>query len=105
MSALADLVVSATMSRSKGADMWAKRFWSFLRYSRWLLGLGWLAFCAEFVIHRQQHLDPFGHLVPVTEFLMFSLPLAAVFAGCFELMMREKAGITRSRDSKVGLGR
>ena len=85
--------------------MWEKRFWLFLRYTRWLLWLAFLGYCLEFVIHREQHLNSFGQLLLTSEFWMFSLPLAAVFAGCLELMMREKAGITRSSDQKIGLSR
>ena len=76
--------------------MWAKRVWLFFRYTRWILWLGFLGLSAEFVIHRPQNLDSFGHLLPTTELLMFALPVTAVFIGCLELMLREKAGISRS---------
>src|SRR4030095_16620492 len=46
-------------------------------------------------VHRSDHLDSFGHILPATEFLIFALPLAAIFAGFFELMMRERTGLTR----------
>jgi hypothetical protein len=82
-----------------------KRLWLFLRYTRWLLWLAFLGLSAEFVIHREQHLDTFGHLIPTTEVWMLSLPLAAVFVGCLESMVREKAGITRGTTQKAGLGR
>jgi hypothetical protein len=38
---------------------------------------------------------------------MFALPLAAIFAGCFELMMRDRAGITRGpqKSDEIGLKR
>ena len=72
-----------------------KRLWQLLRFTRWLLSLAFLWLSVEFVIHRQQHLDSFGHLIPTTKALMFALPLAAVAIGCLQLMVREKAGITR----------
>ena len=57
------------------------------------------------MIHRPQHLDPFGRLYMTTELWMYLLPLAAVFVGCFELMMREKAGIPRLKTDQVGFDR
>lgn len=84
--------------------MSAKGLWLSFRYTRWLLWLGWLVYCAEFVLNRQNHMNPFGQLRLSTEFWMFTLPLMAVTVGCFELMIREKAGITRS-NSKVGIDR
>jgi hypothetical protein len=63
------------------------------------------AVAAWFLFHRQEHFNVFGQLLLTTEFWMFSLPFAAVFAVCLELMMRERAGITRSADHKVGLDR
>jgi hypothetical protein len=69
--------------------------WVFFRCLRWLFGLGAVAYYIEFFMHRPDHLNQFGHLLPATEFWMFSLPLAAIFAGFFELMMREKANLQR----------
>jgi len=39
--------------------------------------------------------NSFGHILPATEFWMFALPVAAIFSGFFELMMREKTGLPR----------
>jgi hypothetical protein len=69
--------------------------WLFFRCLRWLLWLGAVAYGAEFVLNRDAHLTQFGHLLPTTEALMFGLPLGAVFAGFFELMMRERTGLPR----------
>jgi len=85
--------------------MWAKRLWLFFRYSRWLLWLATIGYSIEFMIHRSQHLDPFGRLYLTTEVWMYLLPLAAIFIGCFELMMREKAGISRLQSDQVGFDR
>jgi hypothetical protein len=57
--------------------------------------VGRIAYNIEFMAHRPDHLNQFGHLLRGTEFWMFSLPVAAVFVGFFELMMREKAGLPR----------
>jgi hypothetical protein len=78
-----------------------RRLWQLLRYTRWLLSLTFLGLSLEFVIHRQQHFDAFGHLSLADEVWMFGLPLAAVFVGCLELMIREKAGIARGTAQKA----
>lgn len=82
-----------------------KRLWQLMRYTRWLLWLAFLGLSLEFVIHRQQHLDHFGRLTLTTEEWMFGLPLAAVFVGFLELLVREKGGITRGTSQKVGFER
>jgi hypothetical protein len=69
--------------------------WLFFRCLRWVLWLGFLAYSAEYLANPLHHIDQFGHLLPTTEAMMFGLPLAAVFAGCLELMMRERAGLPR----------
>jgi hypothetical protein len=57
------------------------------------------------MMNRRHHMDEFGRLYLSTEFWMFFLPLAAVFAGFFELMMRGRAGITRRKSEEIGLKR
>jgi hypothetical protein len=69
--------------------------WLLFRGLRWLLWLGTIAYYAEFLSNPQDHLTPFGHLLVTTELWMFGLPLAAVFMGFFEMMMRERAGLPR----------
>src|SRR5262249_56701184 len=91
--------------RGEFSGMSSRRLWLLLRYTRWLLWLVFLGLCLEFFIHRQEHLDTFGRLRLTTEEWMFGLPLAAVFVGCLELLLREKAGITRAPGQKVGFGR
>ena len=85
--------------------MSSRQIWMLLRYTRWLLWLAWLAYCVEFVIHRPQYINAVGQLLLRTEVWMFGLPLAAVFVGCLELLMREKAGLSRQPDAKIGFGR
>jgi hypothetical protein len=59
-----------------------------LKRSLWA---GLVAFCLYFVSDRSPHLNQFGHLTIVTEYIMFRLPLTAIFAGLFELMFRDRA--------------
>ncbi len=67
----------------------------FFRCLRWLLWIATAAYYTEFFVYRSDHLDSFGHLLTTTEFWMFGLPIAAIFAGFFELMMRERTGLPR----------
>jgi hypothetical protein len=69
--------------------------WIVLRVLRWLMWLGALAYYVEFLLNRRSHLGQFGSLMLTTELWMFALPLAAMFAGFFELAAREKAGLSR----------
>jgi hypothetical protein len=69
--------------------------WLFFRCLRWLLWIAAAAYFTEFYFNSPDHLDSFGHLLPTTEFWMFGLPLAALFTGFFELMMRERTGLPR----------
>ena len=85
--------------------MLLNRLWQLLRYTRWLLWLAFLGLSLEFYMHRQEHLDAFSRLRLTTEAWMFGLPLAAVFVGFLELIVREKAGIRRVTGQKVGLER
>jgi hypothetical protein len=77
----------------------------FFRYSRWLLWLAWLGYNLEFVIHRQQHMDPLGQLALTTEVWMFGLPIAAVTVGLFEMMMRDMAGIKWEPKNPISVDR
>jgi hypothetical protein len=87
--------------------MSARHLWIFFRYTRWLLWLATIGYSIEFMMNRQHHMDEFGRLALTTEFFMFALPLAAVFAGCIELMIRDRAGITRGpqKSDEIGLKR
>ena len=60
-----------------------------------------IAYFFFFWIDPDRHLDQFGHLTYITEAFMFGLPMAAVFMGCFELMVRERAAIPRPTFSRV----
>lgn len=69
--------------------------WLCFRVLRWAAWIFFFALSFYFLSDRQPHLNSFGHLLPMTELLMFGPTLVAVFAGFFELMMRERAGIVR----------
>jgi len=69
--------------------------WLFFRCLRWLLWIAAAAYYTESYVHSSDYVNSFGHILPATEFWMFALPLAAVFAGFFELMMRERTGLPR----------
>jgi hypothetical protein len=62
--------------------------WKAIRYLRWALWLGFVGYGFYFASDRAPHLDQFGHLKPSVEMVMFGLPVAAVFAGFFELLCR-----------------
>jgi hypothetical protein len=63
--------------------------------------LATIAYNCLFLIHKQSHFNQFGNLLLTTEALMFTLPTAAIFAGFFELMMRERAGFPRPTWSRT----
>jgi hypothetical protein len=72
-----------------------KTAWMMFRYLRWGLWLATAFYYVEFFVNRDNHLTPFGHLLTSTELWMFGLPMAAIFAGFLEMMMRERARIAR----------
>jgi hypothetical protein len=75
--------------------------WITFRIFRWGLWLATIAYYFYFWIDRESHLDEFGHLTYATEAFMFGLPMAALFMGFFEMMMRERAGLPRPTFSRV----
>ena len=77
----------------------------FFRYARWLLWIAVLAYAAEYLLNPRDHLDSFNRLLRTTEFWLFTLPTLAMFAGFFELMMRDKAGLPRPKFGQLGLPR
>ena len=71
--------------------------WLFFRVLRWIAWLWIIGFSLYFLQDRKPHLNSFGHLLPITELNMFGPILIGVFAGLFELMMRERANRPRPR--------
>ncbi|HYY38804.1 MAG TPA: hypothetical protein VE801_13775 [Xanthobacteraceae bacterium] len=75
--------------------MTAATGWLIFRILRWALWLASIGYYFYFWIGPERHLDQFGHLTYATEAFMFGLPLAAIFMGFLEMMMRERAGLPR----------
>ena len=75
--------------------MTPKIVWLLFRLARLGLWLWAIVYYTLFALNRPDYLTPFGHLQTTTEMWMFGLPLAAVFMGFMELMMRERAGLPR----------
>jgi len=69
--------------------------WLFFRLLRWAAWIFFFGFAVYFSLDRAPHLNSFGHLLHTTEAMMFGPAIVAIFAGFFELMMREKAGMPR----------
>jgi len=67
--------------------------WLMLRILRWTAWLAVVGYYTYFAMTRPSHLNTFGHLLPSTEFWMFFLPLVAIFMGCMEVIMRDRAGV------------
>lgn len=67
--------------------------WLFFRVLRCGFWLATALYYFMFAQDRADYLTPFGHLTIRTEMWMFGLPLAAVFLGFMELMMRQWAGL------------
>jgi len=81
--------------RKQVSAMTSKTVWLLFRVVRIGLWLATVAYYARFAMNRQEFLTAFGHLQTTTEMWMFGLPLAAIFMGFMELMMRERAGLPR----------
>jgi len=71
--------------------------WLSFRLLRWLSWITFFLYGVYFVSDRSAHLNSFGQLLHTTEVFMYGSALIAVFAGFFELMMREKAGLRRPK--------
>jgi hypothetical protein len=75
--------------------------WLFFRAMRWLAWFGLLAYSIHFLNNRQYHVTSLGHLQPMTEAALFGFGVISVFAGFFELMMRERAGLARPKPLRL----
>ena len=71
--------------------------WVSFRVLRWLCYLGLIAFSLYFISDRAPHTNSFGQLTLRAEAMLFGLGVGGMFAGLFELMMRDRAGIARPR--------
>ena len=72
--------------------------WLILRISRWLLWLGFFAYCFYVNYFWADLVNQFGHLPFYVEVLIFGLANAAVFAGLLEMMMR---GLRVSKEALI----
>ena len=75
--------------------------WLLFRAMRWLAWIGFFLYSAHFIAYRSEHVTSLGHLVLKTEVALFGFAIAAVFAGFFELMMRERAGLDRPKPLRL----
>ena len=71
--------------------------WLFFRAIRWLAWIAFFGWSFYFWLDRAPHLNSFGHLLLRTEMMFFGLATLAVFSGFFETMMRDRAGLARTR--------
>lgn len=69
--------------------------WMFCRLARWALWLGFFAYALYVHLNRATIFTKLNQLPLHVELLMNGFALAAVFMGFFELMAREKAGLSR----------
>jgi hypothetical protein len=69
--------------------------WLAFRILRWLGWLGLIAYSVAFFVDPRAHFNAFGQLYHSSEAALFGFTLLAIFAGFFELMMRERAGLDR----------
>lgn len=78
--------------------------WLVTRLLRWLAWLSFLGFALYYYSDPRPHINIFGQLRPMTEFIMFGSGLAALFLGFLELMMRERTGLPRPAFGRNWLG-
>ena len=76
--------------------MTARTAWHGLRGLRWLLWVAFVVFALVYWLDSTKYHNQFGNLLLWVEAVMFGLPVAAVFVGFIEMMMRERAGIFRA---------
>ena len=77
--------------------MTARTAWHGLRGLRWLLWAAFVVFALAYWLDQTKYHNQFGNLLLWVEAVMFGLPVAAVFVGFIEMMMRERAGIIRAQ--------
>jgi uncharacterized membrane protein len=77
--------------------MTARTVWHGLRGLRWLLWAAFVIFALAYWLDPTKYHNQFGNLLLWVEAVMFGLPVAAVFVGFIEMMMRERAGIIRAQ--------
>jgi len=75
----------------------ARTAWHSVRMLRWMLWAAFIVFALAYWFNSSKYHNQFGNLLLWVEAVMFGLPVAAVFVGFIEMMMRERAGIIRAQ--------
>ena len=83
-------MVSTTMDSKIAA-------WLAFRALRWLFWIALFAVCIYVRANRATIVTSLNQLPQSVELLIYSLGVGAVFAGFFELIMREKTGLERPK--------
>jgi len=71
--------------------------WLGFRALRWICWIAFFAVCIYVRINRATIVTSLNQLPQSVELLIYVLGCAAVFAGFFELMLREKTGLGRPK--------
>lgn len=71
--------------------------WLGFRALRWICWIAFFAICIYVRVNRATIVTSLNQLPQSLELLIYSLGCAAVFAGFFELMLREKTGLDRPK--------
>jgi hypothetical protein len=69
--------------------------WLFFRAVRWVSWITFLGWSFYYWLDPAPHLTSFLQLHHSTEAVWFGSAIAAIFSGFLELMMRERAGLSR----------
>lgn len=67
-----------------------KALWLTARVLTWALWIGFVLYGVYYMANPSPHHTSLGHLRPVTEAVMFGLPLAAIALGLVQLMIKER---------------
>jgi hypothetical protein len=74
----------------------AVSLWLAFRVLRWLAWIVFLGWSVYYGMDRTPHLNSFGQLYIYASMMWFVSGTLGVFLGCFELMMRDRAGLARA---------
>jgi hypothetical protein len=69
--------------------------WLFFRLLRWALWIAFFAYVFYVQLNRGTIVTTLNQLPLHVELLIYGLGVGAVFAGFFEMMMRERSGLAR----------
>lgn len=75
----------------------ATSLWLFFRALRWLAWIVFFGWSIYYGMNRTPHLNSFGQLRLYASMMWFISGNFALFMGCMELMMRDRAGLARAR--------